>query len=69
MEKNWVKFGVVGSVVWPVVIFIVSTDGLGVVGPLGGDFRGNLSSIISGWIALWVVSYFFVRGKEDKDKS
>ena len=67
MKKNWILFGVVGSVVWPVVIFIVSTDGLGIVGPLGGDFRGNLSSIISGWIAVWVISYLFVRGKVKKE--
>jgi len=67
MDRNWVKFGVVGSVVWPVIIYIVSTDGLGVVGPLGGDFRSNLSSIIAGWIAVWVISYMFVRVKEKKE--
>ena len=67
MDRNWIILAVVGSVVWPVVIFIVSTDGLGIVGPLGGDFRGNLSSIISGWIAVWVISYLFVRGKVKKE--
>ena len=66
MKKNWIFFGVVGSVVWPVVIFVVSTDGLGIVGPLGGDFRENLSSIISGWVAVWVISYLFVRDKKNK---
>jgi len=44
----------------------VSTDGLGLVGPLGGDFKENLSSIISGWVAVWVISYLFVRGRENK---
>ena len=63
MKNNWILFGVAGSVVWPVVIFFVSNDGLGLVGPLGGDFRENLSSIISGWVAVWVISYLFVRGR------
>ena len=67
MDRNWIILAVVGSVVWPVIIYIVSTDGLGVVGPLGGDFRSNLSSIIAGWIAVWVISYMFVRVKEKKE--
>ena len=68
MDRNWIILAVVGSVVWPVVIYIVSTDGLGLIGPLGGDFRSNISSIIAGWIALWLISYMFVRVKKKEKK-
>ena len=69
MEKKWVKYGVVGSVLWVVIIFLLSGDGLGILGTgrYSNDFGSYFGSVIVGWIALWVVCYFFVRGKEDKE--
>tara|TARA_B100001123_G_C14481227_1_gene698458 strand:- start:61 stop:210 length:150 start_codon:yes stop_codon:yes gene_type:complete len=32
MEKNWIKYGVVGSVVWIAILFIISGAGLDLVG-------------------------------------
>ena len=69
MEKKWVKYGVVGSVLWVVIIFLLSGDGLGILGTsrYSKGFGSYFGSVIVGWIALWVVCYFFVRGKEDKE--
>jgi uncharacterized membrane protein len=70
MEKKWVKYGVVGSVLWIAVIFLLSGDGLGILGTSRWDSKGfgsYFGSVIVGWIVIWVVCYFFVRGKEDKE--
>ena len=63
LEKKWVKYGVVGSVIWAVLVFLVSADGLGLLDTSYDDFDEVFPSGIVGCIAIWVVCYFIIRGK------
>ena len=67
---KWVKIGIAGSAIWTFLLFLVSHQGMGLVGDFGFNLVNRVNDdalplILGGCAVIWIVSYFFFRDEEE----
>tara|TARA_Y100000588_G_C13488678_1_gene600015 strand:+ start:169 stop:381 length:213 start_codon:yes stop_codon:yes gene_type:complete len=69
MDK-WVKIGVAGSAIWTFLLYLVSAQGLDIIGTFyfrwGRNSDDSLPVVLAGCAVIWLVSYLFLRDEEKK---